>query len=254
MQRHAAYRQWIADVQRLVQVGFRNLVHMRNIVERHPGAYGAYIPYLGKPPLRLQTLYGLHRLNRAEYHGSQRDAEQDGHADQLHASTQENSSHLTLYSLSSRISNMETQTQPLQVPIKRIDKTLPLPTFATAGSVGFDLFCREDTEIAPRSIELIPANVIVKIPEGYMLLLTLRSSTPRRKKLLIPNGVGIIDQDYCGEGDELKVQVLNFSEEAVMVNRGERIAQGIFVPIARVAWSEVDEVGQGRGGFGSTGL
>jgi dUTP pyrophosphatase len=148
---------------------------------------------------------------------------------------------------------MDNASQPLQVTITRIDKDLPLPTYATAGSVGFDLFCREDTEIAPRTIELIPANVIVRIPAGYMLLLTLRSSTPRRKGLLIPNGVGIIDQDYCGEGDELKVQVLNFHEEAVMVQRGERIAQGIFVPISQVAWLETDEVGKGRGGFGSTG-
>src|SRR5947207_609539 len=119
--------------------------------------------------------------------------------------------------------------QPLQVMIKRIDKDLPLPTYATAGSVGFDLLCREDTEIAPRTIELIPSNVIVRIPQGYMLMLTLRSSTPLRKGLLIPNGLGIIDQDYCGEGDELKVQVLNFREEAVLVKRGERIAQDKFV-------------------------
>jgi dUTP diphosphatase len=85
-------------------------------------------------------------------------------------------------------------------------------------------------------------------------MLTLRSSTPRRKSLLIPNGVGIIDQDYCGEGDELQVQVLNFSEEAVVVKKGERIAQGLFLPVMQVDWEEVHEVGQGRGGFGSTGI
>src|SRR6266704_3386028 len=148
---------------------------------------------------------------------------------------------------------MDISAQLLQVAIKRVDTDLPLPTYATAGSVGFDLLCREDTEIAPRTIELIPSNVIVRIPEGYMLLLSMRSSTPRRKGLLIPNGVGIIDQDYCGEGDELKVQVFNFREEAVTVKRGERIAQGIFIPIMRVSWNEVSEMGQGRGGFGSTG-
>ena len=149
---------------------------------------------------------------------------------------------------------MNTPTQLLQVAIKRIDIDLPLPTYATAGSVGFDLLCREDTEIAPRTVELIPSNVIVRIPAGYMLMLTLRSSTPLRKGLLIPNGVGIIDQDYCGEGDELRVQVFNFREEAVMVKRGERIAQGIFIPVTRVSWNEVDEMGKGRGGFGSTGV
>ena len=148
---------------------------------------------------------------------------------------------------------MDTSAQHLSITIKRIDTRLPLPGYATAGSVGFDLVCREDTEIAPRTIGLIPGNVIVQTPPGYMLLLTLRSSTPRRKGLLIPHGLGIIDQDYCGAGDELCVQVYNFRDEAVLVRRGERVAQGIFVPILRAVWNEVNEVGQGRGGFGSTG-
>jgi dUTP pyrophosphatase len=148
---------------------------------------------------------------------------------------------------------MDTLSQPLQVTIKRIDTTLPLPTYATAGSVGFDLLCREDIEVAPRKLARIPGNVIVQTPPGYMLLLTMRSSTPRRKGLLIPHGLGVIDQDYCGEGDELMVQVYNFRDEAVTVLRGERIAQGIFVPVMRVVWHEVGDVGEGRGGFGSTG-
>ncbi|HZU04060.1 MAG TPA: dUTP diphosphatase [Ktedonobacteraceae bacterium] len=148
---------------------------------------------------------------------------------------------------------MDTLLQPLQVTIKRIDTTLPLPTYATAGSVGFDLLCREDIEVAPRKLARIPGNVIVQTPPGYMLLLTMRSSTPRRKGLLIPHGLGVIDQDYCGEGDELMVQVYNFRDEAVTVLRGERIAQGIFVPVMRVVWHEVGDVGEGRGGFGSTG-
>src|SRR5438270_4679124 len=148
---------------------------------------------------------------------------------------------------------MKRFSQSLEVTIKRIDIRLPLPTYATSGSVGFDLLCREDTGIAPRTLRRIPANVIVQTPPGYMLLVTLRSSTTRRKGLLVPHGVGIIDQDYCGEGDELMVQVYNFREEAVTVKRGERIAQGIFVPIIHVTWHEVDDMGQGRGGFGSTG-
>ena len=148
---------------------------------------------------------------------------------------------------------MDTFAQPLDVTIKRVDTELPLPTYATNGSVAFDLFCREDTEIEPRKLGLIPGNVIVRTPPGYMLLVTMRSSTPRRKGLLVPHGVGIIDQDYCGEGDELMIQVYNFRDEAVTVKRGERIAQGMFVPIMRVRWHEVEDMGQGRGGFGSTG-
>lgn len=148
---------------------------------------------------------------------------------------------------------MDVLTQLLQVNVKRIDTELPLPDYATAGSVGFDLVCRQDTEVAPHQLGRIPGNVIVQIPPGYMLLLTMRSSTAHRKGLLIPNGVGVIDQDYCGEGDELLISVYNFRNEAVTVTRGERIAQAIFVPIARVAWHEVNEIGPGRGGFGSTG-
>jgi len=108
--------------------------------------------------------------------------------------------------------------------------------------------------IAPRALGRIPANLIVQTPPGYMLLLTMRSSTASRKGLLIPNGVGVIDQDYCGDGDELMISVYNFQDEATTVLRGERIAQGIFVPIARVLWQEVERVGEGRGGFGSTGV
>ena len=142
---------------------------------------------------------------------------------------------------------MDAALQPLNVKIKRVDTDLPLPVYSTAGSVGFDLLCREDTEIAPRML-------IVQTPPGYMLLLTMRSSTASRKGLLMPNGVGVIDQDYSGEGDELLLSVYNFRDAAVTVLRGERIAQGIFVPIMRVVWNEVDEVGKGRGGFGSTGV
>ncbi len=148
---------------------------------------------------------------------------------------------------------MDVSVQPLEVNIKRVDSELPLPGYATAGSVGFDLICREDTEILPLTLALIPGNVIVQTPPGYMLLLTMRSSTARRKGLLMPNGVGIIDQDYCGVGDELMISVYNFRTEPVTVLRGERIAQGIFIPVGRFAWNEVEQVGSGRGGFGSTG-
>ena len=141
----------------------------------------------------------------------------------------------------------------MKVKIKRVDKNLPLPRYETAGSVGFDFICRESVTIKPRSLELIPANVIVQTPPGYMLMVTLRSSTPRKLGLLIPHGVGVIDQDYCGEDDEVKIQVYNFSSNPVTVERGDRIAQGIFVRADTAQWSEVDRIeSETRGGFGST--
>ena len=99
----------------------------------------------------------------------------------------------------------------MKVRIKRLDKDLPLPMYETGGSVGFDLLCRESVTIEPQTVALIPANVIIETPPGYMLMVTLRSSTPRKLGLLIPHGVGIIDQDYCGEGDEIQIQIYNFT-------------------------------------------
>ena len=141
----------------------------------------------------------------------------------------------------------------MKVKIKRLDKDLPLPKYETDGSVGFDLLCRETVTIAPQTVALIPANVIVETPPGYMLMVTLRSSTPRKLGLLIPHGVGVIDRDYCGEGDEIQIQVYNFMGQPVTVERGNRVAQGIFVRVDTADWSEVSEMGaETRGGFGST--
>jgi dUTP pyrophosphatase len=141
----------------------------------------------------------------------------------------------------------------MKVKIKRVDQSLPLPKYETEGSVGFDLICRESTEIAPHSIVLIPANVIVETPPSYMLMVCLRSSTPRKVGLMMAQGVGIVDNDYCGEEDELKIQVYNFTDEPVKIERGSRIAQGIFVRVDTAEWNEVDQMtAPSRGGFGST--
>jgi dUTP pyrophosphatase len=142
----------------------------------------------------------------------------------------------------------------MKVKIKRIDKSLPLPVYETKGSVGFDFLAREKITIQAKSLALIPANVIVEVPLGYMLVVSSRSSTPKKKGLLTPHGIGIIDHDYCGPNDEIKIQVYNFSELDVTVEKGEKIAQGVFVRIDKFEWEEVEEIRkESRGGFGSTG-
>jgi dUTP pyrophosphatase len=108
--------------------------------------------------------------------------------------------------------------------------------------------------VPPGEIRRVAANVIVAVPPGYMLMVAARSSLPLKKGLMIPNGVGIIDQDYRGPEDEVRVQVYNITGQPVEVERGERLAQGIFVRVAQVEWAEVEEVEEeSRGGFGSTG-
>ncbi len=141
----------------------------------------------------------------------------------------------------------------MKVKIKRIDKTLPIPVYETEGAVAFDLIARLDSVIQPKGIELIPANVIVQVPKGYALILAPRSSTPRKHGLTMPHGVGLVDQDYCGDEDELKIQYMNFTEKPVSIARGTKIAQGMFVRVSRLSFKEVDQIAKkSRGGFGST--
>jgi len=142
----------------------------------------------------------------------------------------------------------------MKLRLKRIDATLPLPRYETVGSIGFDLLARVDTVIEARGLGFVPVNLIVEVPEGHVLLLASRSSTPKKKGLLTPHGLGVIDHDYCGSDDELKVQVYNFTDTAVTVARGEKIAQGLLVRADRFEFEEVSELrSESRGGFGSTG-
>lgn len=142
----------------------------------------------------------------------------------------------------------------MELKVTRIDESLPLPTYATPGSVAFDVYAREETRIASKALGLVPTNLIVRVPAGYVLLLASRSSTPLRKGLLTPHGIGIIDQDFCGPKDELKVQLYNFTDQEVTVARGERIAQCMLSPIERCELREVaPQTAASRGGLGSTG-
>lgn len=141
----------------------------------------------------------------------------------------------------------------MKTRIQRVDKSLPLPVYETGGSVGFDILARETVMIESGKIELVPGNIIVEVPKGYMLAVASRSSTPLKKGLTPPHGFGIIDHDYCGPEDEIKIQVYNFSGESVTIERGEKIAQGVFVRVDKFEWEEVDSIkDNSRGGFGST--
>lgn len=142
----------------------------------------------------------------------------------------------------------------MKVKIKRVDKSIPLPVYETDGAVGFDISAREDFVIQPGEITLVPSNIIVEVPKGYMLIVASRSSTPRKKGVMQPHGFGIIDHDYCGPEDEIKIQVYNFTDGAVEIKKGDKIAQGVFVRIDKFDWEEIDEIKvKSRGGFGSTG-
>jgi dUTP pyrophosphatase len=142
----------------------------------------------------------------------------------------------------------------MKIRIRRLDATVPLPTYATAESAGFDLSASAEVTVAPRQIALVPTGLVIEVPSGYFLGIFARSSTPLKRGLMVANGVGVIDPDYAGPHDEVRIQVLNISTSDVTIKPGDRLAQGIVLPAPRVSWEEATSLRQEtRGGFGSTG-
>jgi dUTP pyrophosphatase len=140
------------------------------------------------------------------------------------------------------------------VRIRRLHAHVSLPEYATADSAAFDLAASEDIVIAPAEVSLVPTGLIIEVPKGMFLGVFARSSTPIRRGLMVANGVGVVDADYCGPADEVKIPVVNFTDAPVQISAGDRIAQGILLPAPQVEWEEVTELRtQSRGGFGSTG-
>jgi dUTP pyrophosphatase len=140
-----------------------------------------------------------------------------------------------------------------RVRIHRLRPSVALPCYATPGSAAFDLAASEDVSIAPGEVRLVPTGLVIEVPEGMFLAIFARSSTPLKRGLMVANGVGVVDSDYCGPADEVKIAVLNFTSEPVQVAAGDRIAQGILLPAQQVAWEEITDLrSDSRGGFGST--
>lgn len=139
--------------------------------------------------------------------------------------------------------------------IKLVDPTLPPPKYHTKGSAAFDLYSRVDIDIEPWTLTHIPLNLVASIPSGHFLMISARSSTAMRYGLILANGVGIIDEDYGGDKDEIGINVLNFKGAKVRIHKGDRIAQATLVKISKAdGFTVVRKMGsKDRGGWGSTG-
>jgi dUTP pyrophosphatase len=142
----------------------------------------------------------------------------------------------------------------MRLKIRRLDPGVPLPSYGTGESAAFDLAAAHDLAVPPRGIALVRTGLVIEVPSGYFLGIFARSSTPLKRGLIVANGVGVIDPDYCGPSDEVMIQVLNVTDREVWVQRGDRLAQGIVLAAPRVQWDEVADIRPAaRGGFGATG-
>lgn len=141
------------------------------------------------------------------------------------------------------------------IKLKRLTETAIIPTYGSDQAAGMDLHADIP---APVRIEaggraLIPTNIAVALPVGLALLICPRSGLSAKSGVTVHNGPGVIDADYRGG---IGV-ILHATERAFVVNPGDRVAQGVLVPVARAVFEEVaelDETVRGAGGFGSTGV
>ena len=130
---------------------------------------------------------------------------------------------------------------------------LELPRYETAGSAGLDLRADEPFTLAPGERRLVPTGLAIEIPPGHEGQVRARSGLAVRHGVALVNAPGTVDSDYRGE---VKVILVNLGQDAVSFARGDRIAQLVVAPVARVEVVPVDELAgsaRGGGGFGSTG-
>ncbi len=138
--------------------------------------------------------------------------------------------------------------------VRRLDPGLPLPTYAHPGDAGLDLCASQDVTLGPGERVIAPTGVAVAIPRGCVGLVHPRSGLAARHGLTLVNAPGTIDAGYRGE---IKVILINLDPtQPVHLRRGDRIAQLVVAPVARVVWDErptLDGTARGAGGFGHTG-
>lgn len=146
----------------------------------------------------------------------------------------------------------------IEVKIKFLDNNTEkeVPFYATKGSAGMDLRAciEEDILIKPLERKLIPTGIAIKLPsEEYGAFIFARSGLAVKKGITLSNCVGVVDSDYTGE---IKVGLINLSNEEYLLRNGERIAQMVILPCSHarfVVADELENTERGSGGFGSTG-
>ncbi|AHD06474.1 dUTP diphosphatase [Paenibacillus larvae] len=151
----------------------------------------------------------------------------------------------------------------MEIKIKKIHPDAVIPEYATAGAAGFDLVALEDVIIEPGDVKTIRTGLAFEIPVGYELQIRPRSGVSLKTKLRQPNSVGTIDSDYRGEVQLMfentltKLAHLNVKLASYLIQKGDRLAQGIIAPVERAKFTVVDELSgteRGAGGFGHTGV
>ncbi len=137
-----------------------------------------------------------------------------------------------------------------------VSKSGRVPGYATEGAAGFDIsaFLEEPFVLKAGERALIPTGLYFEVPEGYEAQVRARSGLAIKHGIGLVNGIGTVDADYRGE---IKVPMINWSDEDFVINDGDRIAQVIITSYCKAELELADEISEterGEGGFGHTGL
>ena len=143
----------------------------------------------------------------------------------------------------------------VKVLVKKLHPKVNLPSYKTQGSSGMDLmaFIENSIKINPNSSALIPTGISVAIPNDVEIQIRPRSGLAAKSNISVLNTPGTIDSDYRGE---IKVILFNHGAKEFIINKNDRIAQMILMPVLKVNFEEVSDLPEtvrGSGGFGSTG-
>tara|TARA_B100000787_G_C15932215_1_gene181269 strand:+ start:7 stop:447 length:441 start_codon:yes stop_codon:yes gene_type:complete len=143
-----------------------------------------------------------------------------------------------------------------KILIKRLSKEVSLPKYETSGSSGMDLAANinANINIDPGKSAIIPTGLAVCIPKGFEIQIRPRSGLAAKSRISVLNTPGTIDADYRGE---IKVILINLSDQKFVIEKGLRIAQMVVCPVIQAELLEVEELNntvRGKGGFGSTGV
>jgi len=141
----------------------------------------------------------------------------------------------------------------MRVNIMRVDKELPLPSYAHDGDAGVDLYSSEDYVLKPGETKLISSGIKIEVPKEYEAQIRPRSGLALKNSVTVLNTPGTIDHQYRGI---VGIILINHGKNDFHIKKGERIAQMVFNKIESVDFNEVEELSEtkrGDGGFGSTG-
>jgi dUTP pyrophosphatase len=148
---------------------------------------------------------------------------------------------------------MRDSAEAIELPVVRLDPSVPVPGYAHPGDAGLDLAASRDVTLAPGDRAAVPTGLAVAVPDGWVGLVHPRSGLARRHGVTVVNAPGTIDAGYRGE---VQVLLVNLGADTVTLARGDRVAQLLLQRVGRAVVVEVatlEDSVRGTGGFGSSG-